>query len=106
LKLTFYSLLYLFSVQIIHKKDTEYCQHSVHTDSNKVMYIKAEVPNIIIKTAKLHNSGLKYVATDKSAINKQLWVRRWQDKTSQITEYEINFESMSRTTIYTQNKHK
>jgi hypothetical protein len=58
-----YLYLYLFSVQNIHKKDTEHCQHSVHTDNNK--YIKFKVPNIIIKTARLHNSGLKYVATDK-----------------------------------------
>jgi hypothetical protein len=31
----------------IHVKDTQYCQHSVHTDNNK--YIKFKVPNIIIK---------------------------------------------------------
>jgi hypothetical protein len=57
-------VLYLFSLRNIHKKDTEHCQHSEHTD-NKVIYIKFKVPNIIIKTARLHNSGLKYVATDK-----------------------------------------
>jgi hypothetical protein len=45
-------LLYLFSIQNIHKEDTEHCQHSVHTDNSKVIYIKFKVPNIIIKTAK------------------------------------------------------
>jgi hypothetical protein len=48
-----YLYLYLFSVQNIHERDTEHCQHSVHTDNNK--YIQFKVPNIIIKTAKLHN---------------------------------------------------
>jgi hypothetical protein len=47
-----------------------------HTDNNK--YIKFKVPNIIIKTARLHNSGLKYVVTDKvyklnAPQKKQLW---------------------------------
>jgi hypothetical protein len=58
-------VLYLFSVQNIHEKDTEHCQHSVHTDNNKVIYITCKVRNIIIKTARLHNSGLKYVVTYK-----------------------------------------
>jgi hypothetical protein len=40
-------VLYLFIVQNIHEKDTEHCQHSVHTDNNK--YIKCKVLNIIIK---------------------------------------------------------
>jgi hypothetical protein len=55
--------LYLFSAQNIHERDTEHCQHSVHTDNNK--YIQFKVQNIIIKTVRLHNKGLKYVVTDK-----------------------------------------
>jgi hypothetical protein len=63
-----------------------------HTDNNK--YIKFKVLNTIIK--------IKI----KSTLNKQLWVRKWQDKTFQITEYEISWESMSRATMYIQNNHK
>jgi hypothetical protein len=39
-------ILYLFSIQNIHEKDTEHCQHQ-HTDNNK--YIKCKVLNTIIK---------------------------------------------------------
>jgi hypothetical protein len=63
---------------------------NIQQDNNK--YMKFKVLNIIIKI--------------KSTINKQLWVRKWQDKTFQITEYEINWESLSRTTMYIQNNHK
>jgi hypothetical protein len=69
-----------------------------HTDNNK--YIKFKVLNIIIKIK------LKFKFKIKSTINKQLWARKSQDKTIQITEYEINWESMSRTTMYIQNNHK
>jgi hypothetical protein len=54
--MTYYIVLYLFSVQNIHEENTEHCQHSVLTDNNK--YTKFKVLNIIIKI--------------KSTINKQL----------------------------------
>jgi hypothetical protein len=63
-----------------------------HKDNNKYNIFK--VLNIIIK--------IKI----KSIINKQLWARKSQDKTFNITEYEINRESLSRTTMYIQNNHK
>jgi hypothetical protein len=69
-----------------------------HTDNNK--YIKFQVLNIIIKIKQ------KFKIKIKSTMNKQLWARKSQDKTFHITEYEINWESMSRTTMYIQNNHK
>jgi hypothetical protein len=67
-----------------------------HRDNNQ--YIKFKVPNIIIK--------IKLKINIKSTINKQLWARKSQDKTFHTTEYQINWGSMSRTTMYTQNNHK
>jgi hypothetical protein len=89
----------LYCIYSVFKTSMRRIQNTVniqHADNNK--YMKFKVLNIMIK--------IKLKIKIKSTINKQLWSRKSQDKTFQITEYESNWESLSRTTMYIQNKNK
>jgi hypothetical protein len=69
-----------------------------HADNNK--YIKFKVLNIIIKI----KQNLKLKLNPPKSNNNEL--ENHKIKTFQITEYEINWESLSRSTMYIQNNHK
>jgi hypothetical protein len=84
----------LYCIYSAFKTSMRRIQNTVNIQHTDKKYIKLKVLNIIIKI------------NIKSTTNKQLWARKSQDKTFHITEYEINWESMSRTTMYLQNNPK